>query len=106
MIKYRDVTTANFDNMQFTVLGDGVSKILVLNLAHPPFNINYNGVLPESFVVHGLEEGQSAVTSAILNGSLEAVLTITFGIAPELDDGTDTQTVMNISTSAIFASLV
>lgn len=50
MIKFRDVVQADLGAIQFMAIGDGVSTTLKLKLNSAPFNLNFQGNIPVSYV--------------------------------------------------------
>jgi hypothetical protein len=86
MIIYSDVMTANFQNLQFFIYGDGVSNVLKINVSKPPFSVNFQNNPPIEFKATGLQpddDGNSVIiTSEIVNS--DTILTFTFATPPPL----------------------
>jgi len=82
MITFKRVGLSNFNEMQFNVLGDGTSTILKINLSKPPFNLNFNGILPSSAEVDTHAGGSITATAAIATIVDGDIMTITFSSAP------------------------
>jgi len=85
-ITYNNIQRANFNGLQFILNGDGTSNVLVLNLSKPPFNINFNGVLPSSVVIETNDIDLTAVGTIALTPLGEDILTITFSAPPPISN--------------------
>lgn len=85
MITYTNIQQANFNGVQFIFNGDGVSTSLVLNLSKPPFNINFNGVMPASVKI---DTNTPVFTAAGVLSTLltDVILTITFSAPPPVSN--------------------
>lgn len=79
-IQFSNVSGADFNGVQFVIHGDDVHNSVSVNLTKPPFNINFNGVLPTSFETGQLQEGVTATAAIAINGDGDAILTETFSI--------------------------
>lgn len=71
-------TGATVFGLNLNLLGDGVSTVFKYDLQHPPFNLNFNGLTPQSMYAKALS-GFSGTITATLSGS---VMTLTFSAAP------------------------
>jgi len=82
MITYTNVQQRDFNSVIFRLNGDGVDKVLTVNLSKPPFNINFNGVLPASTHVETNDADLAAVGSVTQATNGDVMLTLTFEPAP------------------------
>lgn len=81
MIKFADVSQANFNGLHFVIQGDAAATVLKFNVGKAPFNVLFNGVIPDGLFV-SLQTAAATATGSIALVSTEAIVTITFSAAP------------------------
>lgn len=99
MITFTQVSQATFNGIQFVIQGDGSSTVLKVNLAKPPFGMNFDGNVPAGFTIDlgGADLGEA--TAAIESTTAGDILSITFTQPPP-----STETV-GINLAPFYASL-
>lgn len=93
MIEYSDISKADVNGIQLVVHGDDTSTTIHLNLSKPPFDINFNGNLPNEFELSGVDEGITAAATIAPNEDGDNILTVTYSEPPpapsEISSGTE-----------------
>ena len=82
-ISYSRIDKATFNEVEFNMLGDGTSTVLVIDLTDPPFNLNFNGRFPSQIEVDTREPETITATASITSDvNSHAIMTTTFSVAP------------------------
>lgn len=79
---YSQISQDNFNQVEMNCLGDGTSNVLVLNLSMPPWNLNFEGVLPNGATVDARAGSLTATATFSTNGTGQVILTLTFSSPP------------------------